>query len=103
MTTNILSSALTVSPYDEPDKRYIGGKVVNVTYHLTDWWKCFHPNITDRIFTDAVRGFCIENIDCPFSVAVSALKHLSDMRIIGYADYFNRVMDDCNSYLKGAV
>lgn len=29
------------SPYDESEKRVIGGKVVNVTYHTIDWKKNF--------------------------------------------------------------
>lgn len=46
--TNKLSPELTISPYEELDKRYIDGKVVNVTYHAIDWWKCFHSNTTDK-------------------------------------------------------
>lgn len=35
------NSDVEISPYDENEKRVIGGKVVNVTYHAIDWAKCF--------------------------------------------------------------
>lgn len=30
-----------ISPYEENEKRVIGGKIVNVTYHKIDWKKNF--------------------------------------------------------------
>ncbi len=33
---------VTISPYDENEKRVIGGKIVNVTWHTIDWARCFN-------------------------------------------------------------
>lgn len=99
---NKLSPELEVSPYETTDKRYVDGKIQSVTYHNTDWWKCFHPNISDETFTDAVRGFCMENIDCSFPEAILVLQCMSDKDITGYADFFNTTIDRCNDYLRCA-
>ncbi len=32
---------IELSPYDENEKRVIGGKIVNVTWHTIDWKKNF--------------------------------------------------------------
>ena len=32
-----MNTDITISPYDEQEKRVINGKVENVTYHATNW------------------------------------------------------------------
>ena len=35
------NTEVDISPYEENEKRVIGGKIVNVTYHTIDWAKNF--------------------------------------------------------------
>lgn len=35
------NKGLSISPYEENEKRVIGGKIVNITYRKIDWKKNF--------------------------------------------------------------
>ena len=95
-----LSPELTISPFDELDKRYIRGRIVNVTYHLTDWWKCFRSNITEGVFNDAIKGFLYAHPQHTAAEAVYNLQRMSDKHIREYAEHFNSTMNDIQTVLR---
>lgn len=50
-----MNSDITISPYDEQEKRVINGKVENVTYHATNWaWNISGVKPTEKPRKDAV-------------------------------------------------
>ncbi|MCH5165634.1 MAG: hypothetical protein J1G01_04465 [Clostridiales bacterium] len=50
-----MNSEITISPYDEQEKRVIGGRVKNVTYHAIDWaWNISGVKPPEKRNKDAV-------------------------------------------------
>ncbi|MDE6294112.1 MAG: hypothetical protein K2L88_05785 [Clostridiales bacterium] len=98
-----LSSELTLSPFEELDKRYINGRIVNVTYHLTDWWKCFRSNISEGVFNDAIRGFCMAHPQHTTADAVYNLQRMSDKHIREYAEHYNAQMEHAQKILRAGT
>lgn len=84
----MIEAAVKISPFDTGDKRYVNDNIVNVTYHATDWIKCFRPGISSEIFEHAIQGYMLENIKVRYTEAKQALIKMSDGLIRAYANYF---------------
>lgn len=93
MTALRLSSELVRSPYETTDKRYINGEIVNVTYHETDWFKCFRPGISQKQFDAALSVFMWNNPQWTIRESRAAVLSMSDERIRELSEECDREMD----------
>lgn len=93
MSTKTLSSELERSPYPENERHVVNGEIVDVTYHEINWWKCFHPNLDEKVFQDAVQGYLwgdYDDRDIP--QAIKAVLRMSEEDILSYAEYYELEM-----------
>ena len=89
-----LSSELVRSPFPENERHVINGKIVDVTYHLPDWFKCFHPHLNERTFMEAVHGYLWGDYDeKDIPNAMQAVLRMSEAEMLEYAEYYRDEMD----------
>ena len=89
-----------VSPYREQERWYIYGELVNISYHAPNWWKCFHPHISDEAYEDAVQGYSMLNPRVSMYECEQRVRCMSEKKILEYAKYFWDEMHEIYSVLE---
>ncbi len=87
-----IDSAVPCDGIGSFEKRYVDGKIVDVTYHEPDFMQCFRPGITQDMLEDAVDGLWTERGNITYSEAKEHVLAMPDDLIREYARDYDRMM-----------